>query len=153
MADEKETAAEAPKKSNKMLMLVIAMALVILGGGGAGAFFMLRGDSAEAAEEKPVKGVVVTIESTLTVNLAEGHYLKFGFAMQMTEAAGEEEVDTSQALNLAIEQYTGRPIAELSTEEGRNKLKAELLEKIEKAYEKDEKQMVMDLYYTSFVTQ
>jgi flagellar FliL protein len=152
MADEKETA-EAPKKSNKMMMIVIAVVMIALGGGGAGAFFMLRGDSAEAAEEKPVKGVVVTIESTLTVNLAEGHYLKFGFAMQMTEAAGEEEVDTSQALNLAIEQYTGRPIAELSTEEGRNKLKAELLEKIEKAYEKDEKQMVMDLYYTSFVTQ
>jgi flagellar FliL protein len=152
MADEKETA-EAPKKSNKMLMIVIAMALVILGGGGAGAFFMLRGDSASAAEEKPVKGAVVAIENTLTVNLAEGHYLKFGFSLQMTEAAGTEEVDASQALNLAIEQYTGRPIAELSTEEGRNKHKAELLEKIEKAYEHDETQMVMDLYFTSFVTQ
>jgi flagellar FliL protein len=152
MADEKETA-EAPKKSNKMLMIVIAMALVILGGGGAGAFFMLRGDSASAAEEKPVKGAVVAIENTLTVNLADGHYLKFGFSLQMTEAAGHEEVDASQALNLAIEQYTGRPIAELSTEEGRNKHKAELLEKIEKAYEHDETQMVMDLYFTSFVTQ
>jgi flagellar FliL protein len=152
MADEKETAAEAPKKSNKMLMIVIALALVVLGGGGAGAFFMLKGDKAEAAEE-PVKGAVVAIEETLTVNLADGHYLKFGFALQMTEDAGEEEVNTSEALNLAIEAYTGRPIEELSTEEGRNAIKAELLEKIEKAYEKDETQMVMDLYYTSFVTQ
>ncbi|MEU4618615.1 flagellar basal body-associated FliL family protein [Actinoplanes sp. NPDC023801] len=152
MADEKETA-EAPKKSKKMLMIVIAMTLVVLGGGGAGAFFMLRGDSASAAEEKPVKGAVVAIDSTLTVNLADGHYLKFGFSLQMTEAAGHEEIDASQALNLAIEQYTGRPIAELSTEEGRNKLKAELLEKIEKAYEHDGTPMVMDLYFTSFVTQ
>jgi flagellar FliL protein len=152
MADEKDAAAEAPKKSKKMLMIIIALTLVVLGGGGSGAFFMLRGDSASAAEE-PVKGAVVTIDDTLTVNLADGHYLKFGFALQMTEAAGHEEIDTIQALNLAIEAYTGRQVAELSTEEGRNKIKAELLEKIEKAYEVEEKQMVMDLYYTSFVTQ
>jgi flagellar FliL protein len=87
------------------------------------------------------------------VNLADGHDLKFGFALQMTEAAGHEEVDVNQALNLAIETYTGRDVAEFATEEGRNTLKAELLEKVEKAYEKEEQQMVMDIYYTSFVTQ
>ncbi|MBO3740621.1 flagellar basal body-associated FliL family protein [Actinoplanes flavus] len=152
MSDEKDAAAEAPK-SNKMLMMIVALAMVLLGGGGVGAFFMLRGDSASAAEEKPVKGAVVAIENPLTVNLAEGHYLKFGFALQMTEKAGEEEVDTNEALNLAIEQYTGRTVAELSTQAGRDKIKADLLEKIEKAYEKDDEQMVMDLYYTSFVTQ
>ncbi|MEV6297968.1 flagellar basal body-associated FliL family protein [Actinoplanes sp. NPDC051861] len=152
MADEKDAAAEAPKKSNKMMMIVIALVLVVLGGGGAGAFFMLKGDKAEAKEE-PKKGTVVAIENTLTVNLADGHYLKFGFALQMTEDAGEEEVDTSEALNLAIETYTGVSVEELSTEEGRNAIKAELLHKIEKAYEEEEKQMVMDLYYTSFVTQ
>jgi flagellar FliL protein len=152
MADEKDTAAEAPKKSKKMLMIVIALAVVLLGGGGAGAFFMLKGDSAEAAAE-PVKGDVAPIENTLTVNLADGHYLKFGFALQLTEDAGHEGIDTSQALNLAIETYTGRTVAELSTDKGRDKIKAELLEKIEKAYEKEDTQMVMDIYYTSFVTQ
>ncbi|MBW6432960.1 flagellar basal body-associated FliL family protein [Actinoplanes hulinensis] len=151
MSDENE-AAQAPK-SNKMLMIIIALAMVLLGGGGVGAFFMLRSDSASAAEEKPEKGVVVTIENPLTVNLADGHYLKVGFALQMTKKAGEEEIDTSEALNLAIEAYTGRTVAELSTEAGRVKLKGELLEKIEKAYEEDGKQMVMDLYFTSFVTQ
>ncbi|GGN15304.1 flagellar FliL protein [Actinoplanes campanulatus] len=150
MSDENE-AAQAPK-SNKMLMIIIALAMVLLGGGGVGAFFMLGSDSA-SAEEKPEKGVVVTIENPLTVNLADGHYLKVGFALQMTKKAGEEEIDTSEALNLAIEQYTGRTVAELSTEAGRVKLKGELLEKIEKAYEEDGKQMVMDLYFTSFVTQ
>ncbi|MFC7528128.1 flagellar basal body-associated protein FliL [Actinoplanes sp. GCM10030250] len=152
MADEKDTAAEAPKKSKKMLMIIVALAVVLLGGGGAGAFFMMSGDKAEAVEE-PVKGDVVAIENTLTVNLADGHYLKFGFALQLTEAAGHEGVDTSQALNLAIENYTGRKVEELSTEKGRDAIKAELLEKIEKAYEEEEKQMVMDIYYTSFVTQ
>ena len=152
MADEKDTAAEAPKKSNKMLMIIIAAVLVVLVGGGAGAFFMLKGDSAEAAEE-PVKGDVAAIENTLTVNLADGHYLKFGFALQLTEAAGHDGVDLNQAMNLAIETYTGRDVAEFASEESRNAIKAEFLEKVEKAYEKEEQQIVMDIYYTSFVTQ
>ncbi|MEU8659115.1 flagellar basal body-associated FliL family protein [Actinoplanes philippinensis] len=152
MADEKETA-EAPKKSNKMLMVVIALALVIVGGGGAGAFFMFRGDTASAAEEKLVKGVVTPAESTITVNLAEGHYLKLGFAVQQTEDAGEEAVDLSEAYQLAIDEYTGRTVAELSTAEGRETIKKELVAKMIAAYTEDDKKMVMDVYYTSFVTQ
>ncbi|BEL11156.1 hypothetical protein Q0Z83_093470 [Actinoplanes sichuanensis] len=151
MADEKETA-EAPKKSNKMLMVVIALVLVILGGGGAGAFFMLRGDTAQA-EAKPVKGVVTAAESTITVNLADGHYLKLGFALQQTEDAGTEAVDLNEAYQLAIDAYTGRKLEELSTAEGREKIKEELLAKLVETYTEDKKKMVMDIYYTSFVTQ
>ncbi|MEU8237160.1 flagellar basal body-associated FliL family protein [Actinoplanes missouriensis] len=152
--DEKDTAAaEAPKKSNKMLIMIVAIALVVLGGGGAGAFFMLRGDSAEAAEEKPVKGIVTALDNTITVNLADGHYLKMGFALQQTEAGGEEAVDINEALNIAIETYTGLEVAELSTEKGRDAVKAEFLEKLKEAYTEDDVEMVMDVYYTSFVTQ
>ncbi|MEU4559925.1 flagellar basal body-associated FliL family protein [Actinoplanes sp. NPDC023936] len=152
--DEKDTAAaEAPKKSNKMLIMIVAIALVVLGGGGAGAFFMLRGDSAEAAEEAPAKGIVTAIDNTITVNLADGHYLKMGFALQQTAESGTHEVDLNQALNLAIETYTGREVAELSTDKGREAVKAEFLEKLIEAYTEEDHEMVMDVYYTSFVTQ
>lgn len=148
--DDKEAAAESPKKSSKMLMIIV-LAVVLLGGGGAGAwFFFLKGDAAEAA---PVKGAVVAIEETMTINLADAHYLKLGFALQMTEEAGEEEFDTAEALDLAIDQYTGMKIGELETEKGRLKAKDELLEKIEKAYNVEGKHLVMGLYFTSFVTQ
>jgi flagellar FliL protein len=150
--DDKETAAtEAPKKSKKMLMIIV-LAVVLLGG-GAGGYFFFAADKAEAAEAKPVKGAVVTIEDALTINLADSHYLKLGFAMQMTEEAGEEEIDTAEALDLAIDQYTGMEIGELETEKGRAKAKQELLEALEKAYNKDDKHLVMDLYFTQFVTQ
>ncbi|WP_433792349.1 flagellar basal body-associated FliL family protein [Actinoplanes sp. CA-252034] len=152
MADEKETA-EAPKKSNKMMMIVIALVLVVLGGGGAGAFFMLRGDSAEAAEEKPKKGIVTVAESTITVNLADGHYLKLGFAIQQTEESGDHAIDLSEAYQLVIDEYTGRTIAELSTAEGRAKIKEELLTELIKTYTVEDVKEVMDIYYTSFVTQ
>ena len=150
--DEKEVPAEAPKKSKKMLMIIV-IALVVLGGGGAGAFFVLTGDSAEAAAEEPVKGAVVTMDNALTINLAEGHYLKLGFALQATEEAGEEEIDMSEAIDLAIDQYTGMEVGELETTKGREAAKAELLEKIEKVYNVEDQHIIMGIYFTQFVTQ
>ena len=147
----KDATAEAPKKKSKKMLMIIVLAVVLLGGGGAGAwFFFLKGDAAEAA---PVKGAVIAIEDTMTINLADAHYLKLGFALQMTEEAAEVEVDLAEAIDLAIDQYTGMEIAELETEKGRQKAKEELLEKIEKAYNVDHKHLVMGLYFTSFVTQ
>jgi flagellar FliL protein len=151
MSKDEETPAEAPKKSKKMLMIIV-IAVVVLGGGGAGAFFMLKGDKAEATPA-PTKGIVTAIENDLTINLADGHYLKLGFALQETADAGAEAVDTSEAINLAIDEYTGKSVAELSTEKGRETAKADLLAKIEEAYTEDGKQMIMDIYYTAFVTQ
>ena len=151
MAEKEAAAAEAPKKSKKMLMIII-IAVVVLAGGGAGAFFMLKGDSAEA-KPAPVKGLVVPMENALTINLADGHYLKLGFALQTTEEAGAVEVDMTEAIDIAIEQFTGMEIAELETEKGRIGAKTELLEKIEKVYNVDDKHIVMDVYYTQFVTQ
>jgi flagellar FliL protein len=150
--DEKDTTAETPKKSKKMLMIIV-IALVALGGGGAGALFVLKGDSAEAAAEEPVKGAVITMDNALTINLAEGHYLKLGFALQATEEAGDVEVDMAEAIDLAIDQYTGMEIAELETTKGREAAKAELLEKIKKVYNVEDKHIIMDIYFTQFVTQ
>jgi flagellar protein FliL len=147
--DEKDAAAEAPKKSKKMLMIIVIAAVVLLGGGGAGAFFALKGNSAQAA---PKKGIVTQIEDALTVNLADGHYLKLKFSLQQTADAGEA-VDASEALNLAIDEYTGKAVAELSTEKGRDAAKADLLQKIVHAYTVEGKQEIMDIYYTQFVTQ
>ena len=151
---EKEAPAEAPKKSKKMLIIIL-IALVVLGGGGAGAFFMLKGDTAEAKEAEPVKGAVVAMDNAITINLADGHFLKMGFTLQLTADAGEEAPDLSEAIDLAIDQYTGMEIAELETEKGREKAKEELLEKIEEAYyeEEEKKQIVMGIYFTQFVTQ
>ena len=111
---------------------------------------MLKGDTAEAA---PVKGSVVALEDAMTINLADGHYLKLNFSLQQTADAGAESVDTSEARELAIDEYTGKSLEELSTEKGREELKKELTAKIVKAYTEEDKKMVMGVYYTSFVTQ
>jgi flagellar FliL protein len=149
MADEKEAPAEAPKKSKKMLMIIVA-AVVLLGGGG-GAFFMIKGGS--KAEAAPKKGVVTAIDGAITINLTDGHYLKLGFSLQQTADSGSTAVEPSEALNLAIDEYTGKTVAELSTEKGRETAKADLLTQIVKAYTVGGTKEVMDIYFTSFVTQ
>ena len=155
MAEKETDAAEAPKKKSKKLLMIIIIAVVVLGGGGAGAFFMLKGDSAEAKPVEPVKGAVVAMDNAITINLADAHYLKVGFTLQLTEAAGEEAPDISEAIGLAIDQYTGMKVAVLETEKGRETAKEELLKKVEKAYlkEGEKESPVMDIYFTQFVTQ
>ncbi|MEV1289865.1 flagellar basal body-associated FliL family protein [Micromonospora sp. NPDC049679] len=147
--NDKDASAEAeakPKKSKKMLMLILAVAL--LGGAGGGGYFMfIGGSSAETAPPAPTPGVVVAMDS-VTVNLADGHYLKMKIALQAT-AEATEEPNGSKALDLAITKYTDMQLGELSSAAGRAKAKAELLEKVKEAYDGK----VMDIYFTEFVMQ
>lgn len=147
MAKEKAAeGAEAPKKSKKMLIIIIA-AVVLLGGGGAGAYFMFFKSSGEEEVVAPEPGLVVALES-ITINLADGHFLKISIALQATIDA-HEEPDGSKALDILISQFSNKSVAELSTNEGREEQKKELVEKIKKAYEEE----VYDVYFTEFVMQ
>jgi flagellar FliL protein len=134
-------AAEPVKKSKKKLMIIV-VAVLVLGGGGYYKFGMKKG-----APPAPKAGVVVPLEA-ITINLSGGHFLKLGLALQATTLA-KEPPDGSEALDLAIEAFSNRPVAELSSNKGRAVLKAELSKKVTEAY-KDE---VMGVYFTQFVMQ
>ena len=147
MAKDKAAAegAEEPKKSKKMLIIIIA-AVVLLGGGGAGAYFMFfKSSGKEEVVYEP--GVVVALDS-ITINLDDGHFLKVSIALQVTADAAHEP-DGSQALDLMITQFSNKSIAELSTNEGREAMKKELIEKVKHAYHEE----VYDIYFTEFVMQ
>jgi flagellar FliL protein len=143
-ADE---AAPTKKKSKKKLIIVAVAVLAIAG--GAAYFFLFKGkDSAAAAPPPPEKGVVLTIEP-VSLNLADGHYLRLGLALQLTADAGEETPDTADALDTAIALFSGHTVAEVSDPATREALKAQLLTEIGEAYEGK----VMDVYLTNYVTQ
>jgi flagellar FliL protein len=120
-----------PKKPKKKLVLIAALVLVLAGGGGG----------------SWVEGVVVPLDP-ININLAGGHYLKVGLALQAIEGASHEP-DGSKALDLMISELSHRTVAELSSNATREKVKEELLKKIEKEYHHD----VMDVYFTEFVMQ
>jgi len=142
-----EDAAPTTKKSKKKLIIVLVAVLAI--GGGAAYFFLVKGkDTAAAAPPPPEKGVVLTIEP-VSLNLADGHYLRLGLALQLTKDAGEETPDTADALDTAITLFSGHTVAEVSDPATREALKAQLLTEIGEAYEGK----VMDVYLTNYVTQ
>ena len=146
MSKDEKAAEEAPKKKSKMMLIIIVAAVVLLGGGGAGAYFMFAGGEKEE-EPKPEPGKVVVMDA-VTLNLADGHFLKLKIALQATLEAAEVP-DGSKAVDIAISEFSNRPVAELASNEAREKAKEELKKKVEKAYEGE----IMDVYFTEFVMQ
>jgi flagellar FliL protein len=127
--DEKEEA-EA-KGGKKKLILMVAPVLILVA--AAGWFFLLKPSPAGAATALPAPspGTVVTMDST-TMNLAGGHFLKFGMTLQLVK--GATEADGSEAMDLAINEFSGMTIDELSSSKGRNEAKDELIARIKLAY-------------------
>ncbi|MEZ0166041.1 flagellar basal body-associated protein FliL [Kineococcus sp. LSe6-4] len=158
-----------PGGAKKLIVIGAAAAVLLAGGTGAGVFVLTKGDSASAADTKAEEVLVpgdVTALDPISVNLADGHYLKIGVALQQVAAAGGGEghggstgPDGSKAYDLIISQYSNLPMDELENAEQRDRLKNELQEKIVTAYEtEDEKtkaktKTVMGIYLTSFVMQ
>jgi flagellar FliL protein len=94
----------------------------------------------------PKPGDIVNLDS-VQINLADGHYLRLGLALQLTTAV--KEIDGARALDAAITEFSGRDMASLSQPARRAELKTELAQTLDTRYEGK----VMDVYFTEFVTQ
>lgn len=151
---------EKGAKSNLLPAVVLAVGMIGAGymlGPGSGS-----GDAAHAAVEEstttsePMPGEIVQMDP-ININLAEGHYLKVGMALQLAEGVLVEEFakgKTAKANDILISEVGGRDMSELSTPEGRAKLKEDLREKIMEAYHEEETGAeVIDLFFTDFVMQ
>jgi flagellar FliL protein len=130
----------APTSKRKRLVVLVVLGTLLA---GAGYWFVLR----PPADEAPVPGEVVSLEP-IQVNLAGGHYLKVGIALQMT-AETTEEVEGSRALDAVITAFSGRSLEALSQAEKREQIKKRLAADVKDLYDGD----VMDVYFTDFVTQ
>ncbi|MCB2412889.1 flagellar basal body-associated FliL family protein [Demequina sp. TTPB684] len=145
-----------PAKGKKKLSVIIAAVLVVALGA---AYWFLAGPGAAApadeaaevnAEPEYELGEVLPVEA-ISINLAGGHYLRLGFALQLIADAGGSHgpIDASIALDAAIALYSGRTQEELSDLDYREQLKHELEEKLFELYHEE----VVAVYYTDFVTQ
>src|SRR3546814_2971089 len=102
-------------------------------------------DLLKPAPSEPAPGEVLPL-TAIQVNLAGGHYLRIGLALQLVE--GAEEADGSKALDAAIELFSGQKVSTVPEPEERDKLKAELTEAVREAYT----EAVLEVYYTDFDT-
>ncbi|QGQ20296.1 flagellar basal body rod protein [Cellulomonas sp. JZ18] len=143
---------EEPKPSGKRrrLLLVLGGVVVLLVVAAAAWFLFLRpqgGEAAHAPEPAPEPGEVVQVEP-VSLNLADGHYLRIGLGLQLT-ADAHGAPDPSRAVDAAIALYSGRTVAEVQDPATRDALKAQLAATLAEVYEGE----VMDVYLTSYVTQ
>ena len=77
------------KKSRTKLFLVVGVLVLLLGVGGFLAKGLLGGSSAPEPDPRTVAGKVETL-SPMTLNLADGRYLKLTLALQLSKAASLE---------------------------------------------------------------
>lgn len=132
--------AAAPEKKSKKTMILALVGVLVLA--GAGWFFFLK----PSGPTEPKPGEVVALEA-IQINLAEGHYLRLGLALQMS--ADAHEADGSKALDAAIEIFSGLPVGQVNRTASREKLKHHLTEVIAERYEGG----VLEVFFTEFVTQ
>jgi flagellar FliL protein len=147
-----EAAEGGPRKKKRMpLLLVVAAVVLLLGLGGGGYWWF--GVRTPPPPPPPEPGEVAAFEP-MSLNLADGHYLKIGIALQMVASEGgghgaKAVVDGSKAKDAAIEIFSGRSMAELSDPAVRETLKEDLFHRVDEAYHHE----VLDVYFTEFVMQ
>jgi len=144
-----EAGAEKKGGGKKMLLVGLLGGVLLLGGGAGGVWYFTK---PAAAEPPPVAGAVIALDP-ISLNLADQHYLKLGIALQATTLAAKEAPDGSKALDLAIAEFSGVSMADLSDDAKREHYKDELQEKIVKAYSEEHEEHVMGIYFTQFVMQ
>lgn len=132
---------DVPQTSRKKHTLLIAVALLVVAGGAYWLFFR------SGAPAEPEKGEVAALEP-IQINLSDGHYLHLGLALQLS-ADVKEEVDGSEALALAVDMLSGRPVEEFDKPADRRRVFAELTDDVVKQYKGE----VLDLCVTEAVTQ
>ena len=157
-----------PKSGSNNLVPAVVIAVGLLGGG----FFMGQQagpPDAEAATREPARAAQVSEEAThgpvqnlepITLNLADGRFLKVGLALQLAEAEGEgegegEELPAAKALDIAISLLGTYTMEDLADPRDRELVKKKLSDRVSKAYidEETQEHLVTKVYFTEFVMQ
>src|SRR5262249_10580940 len=105
-----------------------------------------------AVDPHTERGGVLELDP-LTVNLADGHYLKVGIALQLDKATVVETAKDdglgAKALDMAIASLSTKTMNQLADAKVREALKQKLGEDTCQAYEGE----VLTVYFTNFVMQ
>jgi flagellar FliL protein len=178
MAEEEkeETEGESEKKgggggSNIVLILIVVLLVMVLAIGGVVAYLMLSGD------EEPIDGAAVAQEKVekkkprrnaddlqvgpmypldkFTVNLMSDNGRRFLVVKMNLEQDGEEltpELDKKTPLirDIIISILSSKTVEEITTAKGKEKLKEEIMNEINKHLEDGQ---IRHVYFTEFVIQ
>ncbi|WP_313277192.1 flagellar basal body-associated FliL family protein [Timonella senegalensis] len=146
-AKQPEVPEATDKQSNKLLKaLIVLLVLMLLGGAGTTLYLIKSRDPGPEPEPEKVAGEIHAVES-INVNLSDSHYLRLGFAVQLSTDA--EPIDNARVLDVAIGLYSGQPFDKVLDPDHRETLRAELTQDLNEIFDGE----VMDVYFTDYVAQ
>lgn len=173
--EDGDVAVEKKSKGNMVLIIIIALLVILLVGGGAAAFLLLGGSHDEAAtpadngahqETKVTKKTTKKSTDHLVVGpmypmaqfvvnlLSESgnRFLKVSIDLELSDAKLQPEMDHKKSLirDIIIRTFSSKTFEEISTLKGKDKLKEEVLDKINENLSDGQ---VKNIYFTDFVVQ
>ena len=173
--EDGDGAVEKKPKGNMVLIIVVVLLVVLLVGGGAAAFFLLGNnqDDADAAathskdtkvEKKKSSSKRSTDHLTIgpmypmaqfVVNLLSesgNRFLKVSIDLELDDPKLQPEMDHKKSLirDIIIRTFSSKTFEEISTLKGKDKLKEEVLDKINENLSDGQ---VKNIYFTDFVVQ
>ncbi len=181
MADEDldlDEGEEAPKSSKKLIIIIAAAVVVLLIGAGAGMYFMgvfddepqqtteeqsAEGGDAKAAAEEEAEPVAERsywpLEPPFVLNFegkSKARYMQIGLEVVTTNdkafAAVKKHLPVIR--NEIVLLLSGQKYEEMVTPEGKEQLRAELIETINNVLKQHKvKKGIDNIYFTSFVMQ
>ncbi len=156
--DDKPAEGDAPaqKGGKKMIITIAATAVIVLLAAGL-VFKMVLGPKEPAKDLTKEPGAVVNLKDAMTLNLADGKYLKMGLALQLSEeatqkAGGEKALaafDGSKARDAAIGVLGHYTMEQLLKPDNKEKAQNLLSKEVNERYEGQ----VIKVYFTDFVMQ
>lgn len=168
MAENKIEDGEEEKKSSKKI-IIIALIVLLLAGAGAGYYFFMGGGSegadgeqteeVEEVEEELVDEVYYDLKKPLIVNFPKGSEVSLIQVSISLLIKGEESVEAVKKhepmmRNNLLMAISAQGAKNLSSVEGKEALRAEMLSEISKVMEKMTKEnKVTNLFFTTFVMQ
>jgi flagellar protein FliL len=162
---KKDTAEKKPSGgSRKKWIILIGVFFLVAAVGGASAFFFLRGhgDGAEAEEggekthESPAKKVhAIYPMEPLIVNIHDGEelrYLKVKLEFETSGPEAKAEIDPllPPIQDAILVLLSGKQMADITTTEGKNKLREEIMASVGKIVPPNK---ISRVYFTDFVVQ
>lgn len=173
--EDGDVTVEKKPKSNMVLIIVVVLLVVLLIGGGAAAFLLLGShDEAAAAptttqqDVKTEKKKSSSKKSTdhlaigpmypmaqFVVNLLSesgNRFLKVSIDLELSDPKLQPEMDHKKSLirDIIIRTFSSKTFEEISTLKGKDKLKEEVLDKINENLSDGQ---VKNIYFTDFVVQ
>jgi len=152
---------EEEKKSGGSMRLVI-IAVVLMAVLAAGVYFLfLKPKPAPPADCTPATvgkasncqlgETPLALSDTIQVNLAAGHYLRIGLALELNKSVTDSStISPAPAFDAAIDLFSGLPMDDVNTAKTRDALKDRLAEELMQIYPDNQ---VLGVLFTQFVTQ